>query len=257
MKITWYGNASVLLEAEGEQILFDPFVELKGGEHRLSASEFAKYPNVCITHGHLDHLASLPEILGEARPNVWCTEQAEKNLSRFVGELPTVRRISPGDCFFVGKVKLTVFRGRHIRYDKKLVLKKAFSPRTFRYFSNLLYIGRTVRKFPENGETVVYLAEGEGKRALVMGSLGLDDKTQYPEGVDAFVCPFQGSTRIEELAEGIITRLRPKTVILDHFDDAFPPLSDTIDTSRFCAEMSERHKEIKILTPAFGESIEL
>lgn len=257
MKITWYGNASVLLEGAGERILFDPFVELKGGEHPFPSTEFAKYENICITHGHLDHLSSLPEIMRFARPKVWCTEQSRRNLETQTDDLSLVNVVGPGDRFEIGAVKLTVFQGRHIRFDKKLILKTAFRPRIFRRFFNLLYIGRTVRKFPENGETVVYMAEAEGKRVLIMGSLGLDENTEYPIGADAFVCPFQGNSRIGEKAEKIIVRLAPKRVLLDHFDDAFPPLSDTIDTSAFCEEMAEKHSEIQVRVPAFGEGIEI
>ena len=34
VKITWLGTAAIRLEADGETVLFDPFVQLVGGEIR-------------------------------------------------------------------------------------------------------------------------------------------------------------------------------------------------------------------------------
>jgi len=40
MKITWFGTASILLESEGEKLLFDPFVQLAGGSNPNSLEDF-------------------------------------------------------------------------------------------------------------------------------------------------------------------------------------------------------------------------
>ena len=56
MKITWYGTASVLLEAEGEKLLFDPFVQLAGGSNPNTLEDFPSDADICITHGHVDHM---------------------------------------------------------------------------------------------------------------------------------------------------------------------------------------------------------
>ena len=42
MKITWYGTASILLESEGERLLFDPFVELAGASNPNSLEDFVQ-----------------------------------------------------------------------------------------------------------------------------------------------------------------------------------------------------------------------
>lgn len=48
MKLTWLGTAATLPEAEGRSFLFDPFVQLPGGEHpntpeiRVIQPEFGK-----------------------------------------------------------------------------------------------------------------------------------------------------------------------------------------------------------------------
>ena len=65
MKITWFGTASILLESEGEKLLFDPFVQLAGGSNPNSLEDFPADTDICITHGHVDHLFFLPDLLAE------------------------------------------------------------------------------------------------------------------------------------------------------------------------------------------------
>lgn len=72
MKITWYGTASILLESEGERLLFDPFVELAGASNPNSLEDFVQETDICITHGHVDHLFFIPEILEQARCHGFC-----------------------------------------------------------------------------------------------------------------------------------------------------------------------------------------
>ena len=56
VKITWLGTAAIRLEADGETVLFDPFVQLVGGENPNCLDDFLQDQTICVTHGHLDHL---------------------------------------------------------------------------------------------------------------------------------------------------------------------------------------------------------
>ena len=40
MKITWIGTAAIRIEAAGERLLFDPFVQLAGGENPNCLEDF-------------------------------------------------------------------------------------------------------------------------------------------------------------------------------------------------------------------------
>lgn len=63
MKITWLGTAAIRLEADGETVLFDPFVQLVGGENPNCLDDFLQDQTICVTHGHLDHMMDVPEFL--------------------------------------------------------------------------------------------------------------------------------------------------------------------------------------------------
>ena len=112
-------------------------------------------------------------------------------------------------------------------------------------------------RFPEKGETAAYQIEAEGKRILLLGSMELDPDTVYPENADLLILPYQGKENMAEAAMEIVERLKPARILLDHFDDAFPPVSEEVDTRPFKKAMDERHPEIKVVKPKAGKPVTL
>ena len=55
----------------------------------------------------------------------------------------------------------------------------------------------------------------------------------------------------------IIRRIRPKTIILSHFDDAFPPISRSINTRRFQLNMKKRLPFVRVIRPEAGIPVEI
>lgn len=260
MKITWLGTASIRIEAEGERILFDPFVQLVGGENPNCIEDFLEDDTICITHGHLDHLMEAPEFLeeeGAGEATVFCGSVAADTLSKLVPDTSNVVCVRPGCCFHIGKVRIRVWEGRHARPGFWTGVRKLFSVRLIKYFRNALALGYLNLKFPEKDQTYLYELQAEGKTVLVMGSLGLKEEICYPEGADLLILPYQGSARLEQEAMRIVRRLRPKRIMLDHFDDAFPPVSNRVDTRSFKALMDEEFPQIAVVKPAAGKSVEI
>jgi L-ascorbate metabolism protein UlaG (beta-lactamase superfamily) len=50
--------------------------------------------------------------------------------------------------------------------------------------------------------------------------------------------------------------LKPKLVILHHWDDYFPPLSQAIDLRRFKSVMQTLTSEIDVYIPTIGQSFD-
>ena len=97
MKITWLGTAAIRLEADGETVLFDPFVQLVGGENPNCLDDFLQDQTICVTHGHLDHLMEVPEFLdpeSDAEATVYCGEVAAETLSDMVENTSNVVKVS-------------------------------------------------------------------------------------------------------------------------------------------------------------------
>ena len=63
MKLTWYGTACFGLQCGEDKVLFDPFLELKGGSYGADPQELIRYDTIFVTHCHFDHLYTAQELL--------------------------------------------------------------------------------------------------------------------------------------------------------------------------------------------------
>ena len=61
----------------------------------------------------------------------------------------------------------------------------------------------------------------------------------------------------ELLSDVAVERLRPERILLDHFDDAFPPASREEDTRPFYRMLSSRFPQIQAVKPKAGKPVRL
>jgi L-ascorbate metabolism protein UlaG (beta-lactamase superfamily) len=253
-KLKWYGTATILLEQDGTKLLFDPFFFLRGKCFKPPVDELFAVENILVTHGHFDHIADIPAILkqGIETASVYCTAKPRETLiSKSVDET-RIRQITPGDHLSFGPFEVRVLKGKHIAFNMGLVIKTFLNPRMLTNWNKLRYMQKENRICIEAGETVVYDISAANKRILLLGSLNLDDDTEYPAGADLLILPFQGRSDISKYAMPFIDRLQPKKVLLDHFDDAFPPISSNVKTRLFISLMRQKHPGIPVICPQAG-----
>ena len=86
----------------------------------------------------------------------------------------------------------------------------------------------------------------------MLGSLNLDEDTEYPKGVDLLILPLQGRSDVSKFAMHVIDRLQPKKVLLDHFDNSFPPISSYVDTEHFASLMNSKYPSVPVISPQAG-----
>ena len=144
----------------------------------------------------------------------------------------------PGIGFHLDPFTVRVYQGRHCRFDLGVMLKTVFKKETLTHPKRLYELIVLNRRYEENGETLFYEIEAEGKRVQLMGSMGLDLDTVYPTGADVLILPFQGTSQPANTVMPIIEKLQPKTVLLDHYDNSFPPMSSHIKTVGFTARLT-------------------
>lgn len=257
MKITWFGTASLLIENEKDRILIDPFLPLRGAENHPSLLDYRKEESILITHGHIDHLASIPSILRGLDATVYCSECPAATLEKKRVNSDKIVIIRPGDTLLFGSIKVTVLKGKHIRFDSALIRDTFFNSRILRYFPNLLSLLLRNHAYPEKEETLAFLIESDDKRVLVLGSLNLDENTNYPKNVDMLILPYQGATDLVSPALAIIEKFNPKAVFLDHFDDAFPPISRHVDTKPLKKALSAHYPALRVVKPSAGKPVTL
>jgi L-ascorbate metabolism protein UlaG (beta-lactamase superfamily) len=212
-------------------------------------NELSAIENILVTHGHLDHIVDIPTILkqGVGKTTIYCTAKPRDVLiSKGVDET-RIRQIKPGDNLGFGPFEVKVLKGKHIVFNTGLVIKTFFSPCVLTYRRNLGYMLKENRICVEAAETVVYDICAANKRVLLLGSLNLDDNTEYPKGADLLILPFQGRSDLAKYAMPFIDRLQPKKVLLDHFDDTFPPISSNVKTGLFISRMQQKNPDIPVI----------
>jgi L-ascorbate metabolism protein UlaG (beta-lactamase superfamily) len=207
-----------------------------------------------VTHGHFDHIINIPDIINKTgrETKIYCTAKPEETLILKGVAKDRIHKITPGDVINIGPFTIRVLKGKHIVFNLAIILKTIFNRRVFSFFENLKFILKENRNCTEAGETVVYDITASGKHILLLGSLNLDKNTEYPEGSDLLILPLQGRSDLDKYAVKIIERLKPKKILLDHFDDSFPPISSFVDPHVFMERVKQKHPDISVICPQAG-----
>ena len=251
MRIKWFGTATIIIEQDGTKLLFDPFLTLNEKVFKPPIDELSTIENIMVTHGHLDHIVDIPVILkhGDGKAKIYCTNKPRETLLAKGVDSERIHTVKPGDVLDFPPFKVCVLKGKHIIFDKWRIIKTLLNPRIIIHFKNVRHMLRENRACAESGETVIYDISVYDERILLMGSLNLDDETEYPKGADLLVLPFQGRSDINKYSMQFISRLQPKKVLLDHFDDTFPPISSHVETGRFISDVHRSFPDIPVICP--------
>lgn len=246
MQLTWYGTASLILQEGDTAIAFDPFCGLP--VHAIAhpanpmpyEKDFRKIPYVFVTHGHLDHIYHIPQIYRDASVVVHCTSAPKRTLLKHGFPAGNIQEIAPGWCGKYGPFEITAYQSRHCVYDLPLLRHTIFCRRFWAHPVHLVRLLTTHILYREKGEILFYEIVCHGLRIQIMGSMNLDPDTEYPTGADMLILPLQGRSDQDIYALKLVKRLKPKSILLDHYDNTFPPLSDDIDTSGFICNVREQ-----------------
>ncbi len=258
INFTWFGTATVLLEINGEKLLFDPFFRMNDKLKKPDIKEFSEVDCIFNTHPHFDHLCDIPEILKISKAQFYGTPTAYLRLeTQGVDVEKRVEILCPHDYIKTKNAEIFVHRTKHVKNDVWLVLRTAFRILFKFQFKKALKILKTHKQFLMGGDIVAFEIKTEGKTILIFGSAGFDERAKLPREVDYLVWPFQGRSNMEKYSKKIVMSLNPKVVILDHFDNAFPPITNTIKTTKFTKMMKKECKNMKIITPKYKKTITL
>ncbi len=256
MRIKWLGTATLLLESGATRILLDPY--LRGRNKKLapiSPDETADVQAIFITHPHLDHFADVNAWTERGVERVFVSENGIRNAERNGMDVSRMLPLGSDEMHRVGDFTVRTFKSRHCKFDVLTVLRVFFSPRAWAHFFGTCAFLHRVRKFPLDGDIyALEISDGE-RTVLALGSAGMDERVHYPEGADLLVFPYQGRVRMDKYMRKFLRAMKPKKVMLDHFDDAFPPLTHRENTGRFAAAAEEEGTEGFV--PAEGQWYEV
>jgi L-ascorbate metabolism protein UlaG (beta-lactamase superfamily) len=203
----------------------------------VKTEEFDGFGEIFVTHGHFDQISCIPEVV-KRNPDarVHCTDTPYRTLLKLGVPERNLRRIGYGDTVNVNGFTLTALHGRHVvfpKFDPGFTASLLRSPMR----GNMPYILRQNRICRENDETLFYQIEAEGKRISLMGSMNLREDADYPAEADLLILPYNGWRDNYAHAMETVGRLKPKRILLVHYDDTFPPLTRPVDPSPFLRDV--------------------
>lgn len=254
--ITWFGTASILIEVDGEKILFDPFFRMNKKLEKTDMSTFTDVDYIFNTHPHFDHLRDLPKILTKTNAKFYGTPTSYLRLeTQGVDVDNKVEILCPHDEVKTAKTQIKTHRTFHVRNDVGIILKTAARILFLWEFKRAFKILKEHNNFRMGGDILAFEIRAENKTILLFGSAGFDERAKLPENVDILIWPYQGRLNMLKYSLPIIEAIKPKTVVLDHFDDAFPPITGKVDVKKFVEAMHKKHPEIAVIVPKYGEKI--
>lgn len=259
MRIKWLGTASLTVEGGGTKILIDPY--LRKLNKRLAPfpmEEVKEAECAIITHPHLDHFSDIGELLDHGLKKVFVLESGIRIAEKLGVSTDKMEKLGCCAEFTVGDITVRTFRSRHCVFDTATVLGIFFSPRSYFRLKAVRTLLRGMKDYKIDYSDICALELiCEGKRIFVLGSAGLDENIDYPEGADLLVFPYQGRTRMHRYMQPFLERLKPKAVMADHFDDAFPPFTHKINMKKFASAVKEKLPSAQAFVPEEGKWYEV
>lgn len=258
MKLKWYGTATLLFEAGKTRILIDPYIRRHKRLTPLPMDEAATANAVFITHPHLDHFIDIDMFMDTGIPQCYVSQGGIDRCRSFGISTDKMTAYKAKDEIKIGDLTVRAHQSRHCKFDAATILRIVFSPRTYLMLPRSLQLLRAIRtyKIAEDEICALEITDGE-KRVMVLGSAGMDDNTEYPAGTDMLVFPYQGRAKMNEYMIPFLNRFAPKTVLADHFDNAFPPFSHKVNTKKFESTVKGVLPEAQAIIPRENEWIEI
>lgn len=258
MEITWYGTASLKIESEGSAVVLDPYISRNSSHPPIEPSDLEEVNALLLTHGHFDHACDLPSLVPDKQVPVYASPKTVKALSVREGYLSVnLNPALPGKTLEAGKLFITPYQAGHVKFDIPLIVKTLY-----RIIKGLAFTARPLAcvisdffKYSE-GETCAWEVKSEKGGVLIFGSMGFAPDVKYPVP-DLLVLPLQGHSDIFNLALEAVWSIKPSAVMLDHFDDSFPPVSNTIDAEAFAELLKEKNPGVKTFVPRHRDKIKV
>lgn len=258
MKIKWYGTASLLIEGGSTRILVDPYLKKFSSKlPSLPVEEAATAEAVFITHPHLDHFCDIGVFLDAGIKKVYVSQNGIEHARENEIETQNMIPIAANEKYSVGDITVRTFQSRHCKFDVPTILGVALNPATYLKFRAGVEILAMTKRFRITDDIYALEFSCEGKKIMVLGSAGMDENTEYPDGADLLVFPFQGRTRMHRYMVPFLEVFKPKSIMIDHFDNAFPPISHTVNPKKFIPAVKKYLPETEAFVPIEGEWYEI
>ena len=249
MRFKWYGTATLLLESGNTRLLIDPYLKEYSPVAPVPLAEARTAEAIFITHPHLDHFQDVDAFSEGVRP-VYVSATGISHAKKNGLNAACMHRIKAGDEVRIGPFTVRVFPARHCVFDAATILGVVFSLRTWLHAGDCIALLKAAKRFRiDKSNVLAFEISDGGKSVMVFGSAGMDRRVSYPQGADLLFFPYQGRARMDREMLPFLDALKPKAVTIDHFDDAFPPITHRINAKRFVPAVKKRLPEASAFVP--------
>jgi L-ascorbate metabolism protein UlaG (beta-lactamase superfamily) len=245
----WLGTAGFELRFGVTCLLVDPFLSREAEARpilRVRARDLDA-DAILVTHGHFDHASDVPELVAQTMAPVYASASVCEALHDLGVPARRLHPLAGGRVCEVGQVSVLAFAARHARFDAALVWR-ALRRMGWRALSAL----RPMAAYPR-GDVLGYQLATQHGTLVHLGSAGWYRQELERLHPDVALLPLQGHSRIHELVAQATEWLAPKRVVVHHFDDFYPPVSEFIDVQPFVGLVNKRLPETEVVVPRIGE----
>jgi len=228
VRITYLGTNGYLLESRETTLLVDPYFSRQNlfrmafrlrpvPETQLTAQWIREHPKidaVLATHGHVDHLYDVPQIL-------------KATGARLIASASSVQLV---ESLGIPRQQLSAVRGGRTEFVKSAVIH-VLTAQHDRLFGSVPFDGPPIHLPPEKidhwvtGDPLAFLIELGGKRIFV-NSGGRPNDVISPRWrpVDLAILGVAARDSVDAVPYSL-AQLRPRYILPSHQDDFFRPLS--------------------------------
>ncbi|MFO7911815.1 MAG: MBL fold metallo-hydrolase [Desulfotignum sp.] len=251
MEIRWLGTAGFDIRTCDSRFLIDPYVSRNPRAEPmqpLAPADLAGADRIFVSHGHFDHLMDLPEILAkdpEKPSRVFCSSKAADTLEKMGVSRSRIYRVTQNNITVrFGHVSARAFFSRHFRFDPALI-----AVTLARINIRLFHLLPLFTRYP-CGQVLSWRFFLEGKTIQHLGSAGgVSEELANTDPADILMLPLQGHSHICRIAAAHVRRLKPRTVIVHHHDNFYPPVSRTVDIAPFVEQVNQECPHTRIIVP--------
>ena len=233
-------------------MLFDPYLRRKSRAlPPFPLDDIRDVAAIFITHPHLDHFADMDAVMEKCPAPVYVCRRGIEIAMEQGFDASRMHPMAPGDRVRVGGMTVLAYQSRHCEYDVPILretLSRALRPGRLR--DGLALDAQNHHfKIDMCRDVLAYEVAAEDRRVFLLGSAGCCESMEYPTGADLLIYPYQGRSDMREYSLKFLDIFRPRRVMLDHFDDAFPPISCDMDCEPFIQKAKKLHPEMEIWKP--------